>query len=243
MLCYKQTTEIPIMKAPNTQSRIPSPTGRLGPHTPCLLALYIFCAVTHCHGQGTFEPLLITFDGPPIQPAGTAAIVQRYDEVGVSFTPIDPSATGSGFVRCGPATDPRDPENGSGYLQALAGHSLSFSFIDGSLFDLLSVDLAEYSTVVPDSVTVQFVGYRWDGGTVSTSFTTDGIIDGTGPLADFETFHFGPEFSGLTRVEIPTFGWSLDNLVVAVPEPGAWALLLLGGGLLGVCWGKRRDRA
>ena len=44
---------------------------------------------------------------------------------------------------------------------------------------------------------------------------------------DFETFHFGPEFSNLTRVEIPTFGWSLDNLVV-VPEPETWGLILLG---------------
>lgn len=57
---------------------------------------------------------------------------------------------------------------------------------------------------------------------------TDGIIDGTGPLADFQTFSFGPEFSSLTRVEIPTYGWSLDNLVVAIPKPGRWALLILG---------------
>lgn len=90
------------------------------------------------------------------------------------------------------------------------------------------MDLAEYSTVVPDAVTVHFVGYRLDGSTVTTDFTTDGIIDGTGPLADFQTFYFGPEFSGLTRVEIPTSGWSLDNLVFTVPEPSAGALLFLG---------------
>jgi hypothetical protein len=26
-----------------------------------------------------------------------------------------------------------------------------------------------------------------------------------------------------------TVGWSLDNLVVSIPEPGPWALLLVGG--------------
>jgi hypothetical protein len=113
-----------------------------------------------------------------------------------------------------------------------------FSFLDGSLFDLVSIDLAEYSTVVPYAVTVPFVGYRFDGSVVNTSFTTDGIIDGTGPIPDFQTFHFGPEFSGLTRVEIPTWGWSLDNLFVAVPEPSTCGLWLAGGLLL--WWVRRR---
>lgn len=117
-----------------------------------------------------------------------------------------------------------------------------FSFNNGSLFGLVSVDLAEYSTVLPDAVTVQFVGYYADGGTVTTSFTTDGIIDGTGPLADFQTFYFDPkDWSGLTRVEIPTWGWSLDNLVVAVPEPSPGALLLLGGLTLGAFKWRRRS--
>jgi hypothetical protein len=109
-----------------------------------------------------------------------------------------------------------------------------FSFINGSLFSLLAVDLAEYSTVVPDAVTVHFVGYRHDGSVVTVDLTTDGIIDGTGPVADFQTFPFGPEWNALTRVEIPTSGWSLDNLVVSrnVPEPSAVALLMLGGVLL-----------
>jgi hypothetical protein len=114
-----------------------------------------------------------------------------------------------------------------------------FSFTNGPVFDLVSVDLAEYSTVVPDARTVPFIGYRPDGSTVSTSFTTDGIIDGTGPLADFETFYFPSEFTGLSRVEIPTYGWSLDNLFVSVPEPSSLALLLAGGVVL---WALRRWR-
>ena len=77
---------------------------------------------------------------------------------------------------------------------------------------------------------------------MATDLTTDGIIDGTGPLADFETFTFGPEFSGLTRVEIPTIGWSLDNLAVSlgVPEPGTGALLIVGAAVLAVRFRKRK---
>ena len=102
-----------------------------------------------------------------------------------------------------------------------------FEYNGGSLFGLTSVDLAEYSTLFANQpVTITFVGYYSDGGTVSQSFTTDGIIDGTGPLADFQTFNFNSkDWSGLTRVEVPSFGWSLDNLVINVPEPSSGSLL------------------
>jgi len=103
-----------------------------------------------------------------------------------------------------------------------------FNNLDGSPFSLFAVDLAEYSTVVPDAVSVSFTGYHSDGSTISTSFVTDGIIDGTGPLKDFETFNFGPGWTDLTRVEIPTDGWSLDNLVVSVPEPSVPVLFVVG---------------
>ena len=89
-----------------------------------------------------------------------------------------------------------------------------FSRTDGSLFDFLSVDVAEYSTVVPEAVTVRFIGYFADGRTIVETRTTDGIMDGGGSLADFQTFTF-TGWAGLTRVEIPTSGWSLDNAVVS----------------------------
>ena len=65
----------------------------------------------------------------------------------------------------------------------------------------------------------------------TSDLTTDGVMDGTGPLADFQNFHFGPEFTCLDRVEVPSYGWCLDNLVVSVPEPATWGLWFLGGGL------------
>ena len=178
-----------------------------------------------CFGQGTTQ---VTFDGPPVIPAGASFAVQNYYESGISFRGM---VSGGLFSRVGPGYL-TDAQNGTAYLRAALGDTLTFSFTNGSVFNLTAVDLAEYSTVVPDAVTVHFIGYRQDGSTVTTDLTTDGIIDGTGPLADFQTFTFGPEFSGLTRVEIPTYGWSLDNLVVTIPEPSTWALLLLGGAMV-----------
>ena len=190
-----------------------------------------------CHGQGAIR---INFDGVPPQPAGTSIFIQQYSESGVLFRPIDPVG-GKGFShrRGGGSLTPA-PDNGTAYVAAALGDSLSFSFTSGSLFGLMSVDLAEYSTVVSGPATVHFVGYHQDGTTVTADLTTDGIIDGSGPLADFQTFNFGPEFSGLTRVEIPTYGWSLDNLAVSVPEPRSASLLAFGGLLF---WGLRRKRA
>lgn len=199
-------------------------TGRL-----FAVMLSFLPVLLQCHGQGTFTR--ITFDGPPLQPPGTQYRVQQYYEAGMSFTPIDPNAPWSGFGRNGGGVD-FYPENGTAYLQAGLTSTLKFSFMNGVMFNLESVDLAEYSTVVPDAVTVHFVGYRFDGSVISKDWTTDGIIDGTGPLVDFQTFQFGPEWNGLSRVEIPTYGWSLDNLVVSqIPEPSTLGLMILGAAL------------
>ena len=154
----------------------------------------------------------------------------------MTFRPIGPV----GFVRVGRDAHPGLPDNRTTYLQALFESTLTFSLIDGSPFSLDSVDLAEYSTVVSNAARVHFIGYRFDGSVVTTDFITDGIIDGTGPLADFQTFKFDDRFTGLTRVEIPTFGWSLDNLMVSVPEPSTWGLLLVGGLCLGALKFRQR---
>jgi hypothetical protein len=202
-----------------------------------IAVLLLGCFSTLAYSQGTLQ---ISFDGPPIQPPGTAYTVTNYIESGISFRPISPSY---GFTRVGEGLATR-PQDGTAYLSAALGDSLLFSRTDSSLFSLVSVDLAEYSTVVPGPATVQFIGYHVDGSKVTSSFTTDGIIDGTGPLADFQTFYFdSKDWSGLTHVEIPNSIWSLDNLIVAVPEPSAGALLLVGTLALGALkWRKPSSR-
>lgn len=119
--------------------------------------------------------------------------------------------TGSGI--------PGLPDNGTAYLD---GGSLMCRFLDDSLFNLISVDLAGYSTVVPDGI-VRFTGYQSGGATVIADFAVNGIV--------FQTFFFGPEFSNLMRLEVSTEdAWSLDNLAVfQIPEPVSGSLLVAGG--------------
>jgi hypothetical protein len=172
-------------------------------------------------GQGTLDPLLITFDGPPIIPPNSQYGVQNYFESGFWFRGRDRN----GFVRnTGYASF--YPYNGTTYVQAGLGSSLLFSATNGSVFDIVSVDVAEYSSVVGPG-TVHFVGYRHDGYVVTADLDTGGL--------DFHTVYFGPGFTGLDRVEIPNFGWSLDNLVVAgivAPPPTPVVLGRV------VAWGK-----
>ena len=210
--------------------KMPLLTASLGLTAGLLLVSFAFV----CRGQGTLH---ITFDGPPLQPPGTSYFVQQYFEAGMWFRPLGVVGPGNGFGRRGANPSTGWPDNGTAYLQAGLGDSLMFSFTDNSMFDLLSVDLSEFSTLYQTPLTVSFVGYRHDGSIVTADLTTDGIIDGTGPVPDFQTFYFGPEFAGLDRVEIPTSGWCLDNLVVSVPEPTSGVLLLAGGVLL---WRLRR---
>lgn len=184
-------------------------------------------ARVNCCAQGTIEPVHVTFEG---QPPGTSRFVQQYWENYMWFRPMGIIGPGNGFERVGAAPPSSFPDNGTAYLATGAGDSLVFSFLDVSAFDLHSVDLAEFSTLYPTPLSVRFVGYKFGGAVVTSDLVTDGIIDGTGPIADFQTFTFGPDFSDLVRVEIPNYGWSLDNLRLGhhIPEPSTLSILLLG---------------
>jgi hypothetical protein len=101
-----------------------------------------------------------------------------------------------------------------------------FSLTSGGTFGLTAVDLADPQNLShAPQIDVSFSGVRADNSVVSATFTTP--IGGT---ANFTTFQFGSDFaSGLTRVEIPSSVWAMDNLMFGnvVPEPSSSGLALL----------------
>lgn len=190
-----------------------------------VVALLTLCFSERIQAQGTLKT--VAFDGPPLIAPSDEFAISYYSENGMVFTPIGPGQ----FGRSGgqPALT-AFPRNGTAYLFASFTYSLAVTASSGKPFGLVSVQLAEFSTLYQTPLMVQFVGYRPDGTTVTNEFVTDGIIDGAGPQDDFETFYFDSQFAALTRVEVPTYRWSLDNLRVSlnVPEPGTAPLALLG---------------
>jgi hypothetical protein len=167
--------------------------------------------------QGT---LTITFDGPPAQPPGTQYGVADYYEAGIRFTPlIDPYQPGSLLTRNGGGIQ-GTPENGTAYLQS-EPEGVIFRSLDNSLFGLRSLDIAAYSDEVSD-ILFRINGYRLDDSTITADFVGSGI--------EWRNIQFGSEWSsGLIRVEIPgATHWSLDNVVLNVPEPTSSTLMLVG---------------
>jgi hypothetical protein len=167
-----------------------------------LLALFLIAlgpAVSR--SQDTFT---VMFEGPPYLRTNSGIITHYYSENGMSFT--------GDFARSSPGS-PFTPNNGTSFIAD--GPGLVFS---GNYFGLLSVDLAAYSTVVPN-LDITFVGFRPDGSTIVTNFSGTGIV--------WHTYVFGPEWStSLTRVAVSNYTWSMDNLVVATSTPGDFEYLV-----------------
>ena len=165
----------------------------------------------------------VTFDPPP---CGTCQYgVSQYNENGVSIS--------GSFAHYGMQTG--YPYNSStGAINLLINDYIHIELSNGGLFSLSSVDLAEYSTVFSgDNRAITFIGQSNSHGTVTQTFITDGIVDGIGGQDDFQHFLFSPQFSDLLYVDVNTYLFSMDNLVVnPVPLPGSLWLFISGITLL-----------
>lgn len=179
----------------------------------------------------TDAAIILTFD-PPALHHGSISL-NSYTESGIIFTG---SLSGS-FIQTDSGLANR-PDDGSAHLD-ITRYYTQFKFSDNRLFRLDQLDIAEYSTVFASPQTVTLTGYGPNNSLVKFSFITDGIIDGTGPLADFQTVSLPPTFSGLQRVEFSAATFSIDNLIVTpVPESGTTALVLFGA--TAVCASRMR---
>ncbi len=202
-----------------------------------LILTALFLLGGQAEGQGT-----VTFNPIPPSLGGT----YNYHEQGMLFrVAADPPHIVYDLTfRGGTQYSPYSPYNGTPYMTFhTAGQSnyVVLSLTNGNTFGLMSVDLADpqnlsYAPQIP----VSLIGVKTDNSVVTATFTTP--IGGT---TNFTSFQFGSDFaSGLTRVEIPSWVWAMDNLVFdnVVPEPGSGGLALLALVVFGVRAACRRWR-
>jgi len=174
-----------------------------------LLFSGLFLALGLCLGGN----IHITFDRPPDGISSNQTfVVPSFSEGGMGFR----STHGlPGFVWRG-GDSPFWPTDGTPYLHAAAGGPLMFSFEDGSLFSLNGISLAGYSSAHPN-ITVDFIGHRRDGYTITESVQVEGVT--------FTPHVFDSRWSILTSVEIASPEWVIDDLLVTVPEPSGASMV------------------
>jgi len=181
-------------------------------------SLFVLVVVGFLRPPGALSyPVFVGFEGP--QPS-----FQYYGEKGFYFT--SSGFFGPSFLLGYGFDDSRAfPISGKYYATFFSDQGgIHFSNTLGRAFSMVSVDLAEYSTFFHSPIDVTFIGHRKDDSAVTQTFTIDGVIDGSGPLQDFQRFYFGPQFTNLYRVDVErTYdvnhylnAFCMDNVVVDV---------------------------
>jgi hypothetical protein len=133
-------------------------------------------------------------------------------------------------------------DDGSTYFVTDADPSvMTFSQVGGAAFALNSIDYAEWvDTNAARKITA--TGFQVGGATVSADLILDGIFDGQGGAADFQTFAFDSTWTNLLSVKLVGSNaltgnlnyFAIDDIVVsdpvsaAVPEPATLTLVGFG---------------
>ncbi len=196
--------------------------------------------------------------------AGVAsATTVTFEDVASGILPLPISSTGFQFTGaglvgvtpdgsdCGPLCS----ANGSQRVlipgSIFGAVAITMSRIDAATFALVALDGAEMFSGIAenDAARIDYVGYLAAMVVTSGFLTLDGINDGPGGVADFQTF--GISGVMVDRIVFSGSGgtngnnaFALDNLVTldnTVPEPGT--LAVVGLGLVGLAAVRRRRPA
>ncbi len=179
---------------------------------------------------------------------GTSVLIPYYDEQGFrtkafgSIPSQPPYNSAIGINGPNNSADSMRPNNDTAHMAVLMNGSVEIFPLEDLPFRAITIDLAEYSTFFSEPRTIVFEGVRESGGSVFTTFITDGIIEGGFSTDDFETFYFPPEFTNLTMLRSSSTLYAFDNVTLTIiPEPAPLVLLALPA--LGWCCLRRRRTA
>lgn len=152
------------------------------------------------------------------------------------------ATSGSSLYTLGPTYSDNYTGSKAVYSYRIGAPFATLAKAGGGTFTLNSIDLSEFSASSPPSgSTATFTGYRQGGSSVSATYELDGSFG-------LETFTFSG-FTDLLYVQISQNDYiQLDNIrldfeVAAVPEPSTLAGALVGVGLSGGAWLRRRRKA
>ena len=164
----------------------------------------------------------------------------------VTNSPVQIGTTGSNGaadIIAPPASYTTGPNNGSAYLHSSIYSSIYIQAHQSDSFDLISLDLGEYSSYASNS-SVTITGFKINGNQISTTLQLDSLFDGLGGINDFQLIALDASWSNLTRVEFDNSAYSLDNIQLDLkPVPVPAAVWLFGSGLIGLVGVARRKAA
>lgn len=214
----------------------------------CLAAVVLAAGVTQVQAAVVdFEDLTPTSTTEPCFGRVSDGCLPLLDSGDYRFTsPVNAYSSHGHLVSRPFASGPQSyASNGTQYV-GLDPSIIVMSRIDGGAFSLSGFDAAEGFWVgggrVGFATKLRIEGSRIGGGTATATVEFDGLNDGTGPGADFQSFALPWVFGNLSAVTFQALNakgepdfvfFSLDNLhVAAVPESAEWMVLSLGLGVI-----------
>jgi len=206
-----------------------------------LLAAALASAVTAVAAPASAAVTFVFTPGPAYSPGPGFVLINDFNDAGTALDGFD--ATSNIVLQAGSNTDGAQPGNSqpgdTQYLSVLTGGTATYTFTDPTAafqFDWGSADQYNVLTIYTN------LGSYTKGGAFIPPANGDQGANATNGLF---TAWAGPgEVITGFKLYSAHNSFEIDNLAVkAVPEPGTWALMIMGFAGLGAVMRRRRDQS